>query len=75
MSVAAYETRREKLEWLTRPIEWAYLASVFGGIIGALMWYNGDVSIENIAAVAIGSNIIAAGLLLWGTVRLTNAAR
>ena len=75
MSLVDYETREEKEAWLMCPLNWAANVCGSGGGISALMWYNGDVSMGSIAVVSIGSLLIAFGLLIWGIVRIQNAAR
>jgi hypothetical protein len=74
MAIAATATRQEKEKWLTRPIDWAWNSSFFGGCMGLLMWLNG-VETGYVLTIAIGSNICAAVLLGWAVKRITNAAR
>lgn len=67
-------TKSEKLKWLLRPVVWAYSTSFFGGFVGFMMWLNG-IEIPFVLTVAIGSNIVSAGLLLWAQKRVTELAR
>ena len=75
MSVSAVEFREEKLSWLLRPIGWASHICSYGTLLSALMWINGDVSIEVIVGASIAALAITAGLLIWGIARVQNAVR
>lgn len=71
---AADAIRRNKERWLVHPIDLAGCSSFFGGFMGLLMWLTG-IEVGYVLTIAIGSNIVSAGLLLWGTRRIINAAR
>lgn len=74
MAVTTQDTRNEKLEWLMRPINWACEVAMIAGGITALMWYNGDVSLETILIFAIPALFISAGLSYWAMWRIRRAA-
>lgn len=74
MSISAIDTRETKLKWLLRPADWASSIALFGGPMAAAMLYGG-VDHWTVMAVAIGANVVNSGLLLWGIVRVSNAAR
>lgn len=74
-SAAVIHSREEKLQWLVRPLVWAYYACMIGIIFAALMWLDGKIEPEIVSVIALTSLAVAAALLLWGTRRVLQAGR
>lgn len=75
MSIAGYETREERIEWLLRPTEWAYSLSFFAAVFGFFFWYFALVPTEITCVMLI---LVAAAnmvLALWSVSRLGRATR
>jgi hypothetical protein len=68
------EAREDKLSWLQRPFDWALRVCAINLGIDLLLWQNGAGAYD-IALAAVSSLVIATGLLIWGIVRMQNAAR
>jgi hypothetical protein len=75
MTMAALRTRDDKLKWLLRPFDWAFDIAFFGCFFGAVYCYFGLASPTVLQWTLIGALGVIGPLLLWGTARLSNAAR
>lgn len=74
MAVTTQDKRDEKLEWLTRPIDWAYTVSACVGGVCILGWYNGDLSTQSMLYLAVPALFISAGLSYWAMWRIRRVA-
>ena len=75
MAIADCETREERIEWLQRPINWAFHLSFDIGLFGFVYcWFN-IWDAKMIAYTLSAVLAVNAGLLIWGISRLTRATR
>lgn len=76
MSVdAVHGTREEKLKWLLRPVEWASNVAAFGAVFGFVFWYFEMYGDTTLIVALVAMLALIAGLLIWGSARISNAAR
>lgn len=75
MAVTARHAREDKLKWLLRPFEWALSVCVYPALLVGMMWFDGKLPWRDAAVILFAALVIAAGLVLWGIRRMTNAAR
>lgn len=74
MAVTTPDTREKRLQWLTRPIDWAYIIAMSAGGTCAWGWYNGDLSSEQMLAVAVPALFVSGGLSFWALRRINRVA-
>ena len=76
MAITAHETREEKLTWLTRPFRWASDFGLMLCLSGASAWYYPDtLSPSHLSLLLLTGIGVIMGLLMWGIIRISNAAR
>lgn len=74
MKGVAAATRQEKEKWLLQPIGIASTVAWFGCIFGFVYYYFGFVDLEVVVVGLCAALGVIAGLLLWGTKRIADAA-
>lgn len=74
MSVMTSETREKRLQWLTRPIDWAYMVAMGTGGTCAWGWYNGDILLKDLLLLAVTALFISGGLSFWALQRINRTA-
>lgn len=75
MAIAAHETREEKLKWLLQPVEWASNVAFFGAVFGFVFWYFEIYGATTLIVALVAMLALIAGLLIWASARISNAAR
>jgi hypothetical protein len=76
MAIAAHETRKDKLRWLQRPFVWASdLCLLLLVTCGSALYNSDTISASNLCLVLLVGIAVVMGLLTWGIVRMSNAAR
>lgn len=75
MTIAAHETREDKLKWLLRPVEWALGVSFSSACFGFVYWHFGIYDLDVIAPALCAALVANTALLFWAVSRMTTAAR
>lgn len=74
MSIAANATKEDKIEWLLKPINWAYSMSFFAAIFGTVYCFYGIYDDAKVVAYLLAATLaVNVGLLLWAISRIREA--
>lgn len=75
MSIAATDTREDKMKWLVRPLDLALRVCCYMAVFGFTFWWQGQLPAEQLCVVLLTALAISGVLLAWGLRRVVNVAQ
>lgn len=74
MTVAADSSRQEKVNWLTRPLFWAWRCCFVLLVCPGFVWWQGQIDDRTAITWALAGLSVVLVLLTWGIRRVTFTA-